>query len=494
MNITHFIKISNYLTHPLVLVGFTLFLLFGLFQFVIKAGLIPKLTQTQGANALSNIIRYGFIISIIVVFLGFGLHFYNSKVAITRNEINKATSALDSVLFEIGRNVINLSTLINSIESAEFGNYTKTHPRRVNETELAHRDRIRNLYRDYEMHIDQYFDLFNIKNDSFHAHRNTLVSLSSNGLQNIDRFYDNAEKSYESALSYKNDVAHCISLDYSDAETTSYLTSHLIVKTSTAKSFLCEAYSYLCLLADTYPQVINTYIPISYDDVPLTPGKLGSSLFRQKSAYHLGEKAKEHTKISIRLSGAKVREVERRVTDPFILYIRKLNGLGEQLSEAQIWSLEKKELSTETDDPKKLMSLASSSYMEGDGQYTKIYLERVKACKGIGPKTLRYLDASIKRLENPDMFGESLGIMVMEIEPGGLFQEAGIIEGDIIYKLNEKPLHEPEEISRALGWDSDYSFLLTIRRDEKTITKPITPGKSAGALTWALVTFYQSRL
>lgn len=140
------------------------------------------------------------------------------------------------------------------------------------------------------------------------------------------------------------------------------------------------------------------------------------------------------------------------------------------------------------------MSLASFSFMEGDGQYTRIYLDRVKACDGIDPKIMRHLDASINRIDNPDMFGESLGIMVMEIEEGGLFQKSGIMEGDIIYELNGKPLHEPEEISRALGWDSDYSFLLTIRRGEKIITKAITPGRSAGALTWVLITFYQSLL
>jgi hypothetical protein len=215
---------------------------------------------------------------------------------------------------------------------------------------------------------------------------------------------------------------------------------------------------------------------------------------KQISINGLHSKREKYNKSSPIHSVPKIRDIDGKVTDPFLLYIRKLSGLEEEWSEAEKWSLEKKELSAETDDPKKLMSLASSSYMEGDGQYAMIYLERVKACKGIGPKTMRYLDASIKRLENPDMFGESLGIMVMEIEPCGLFEAAGIIEGDIIYELNEKPLHEPEEISRALGWGTDYSFLLTIRRDGKTITKPITPGKSAGALTWALVTFYQSRL
>lgn len=489
-----FSKISSYLTHPLVLVGFALFLMISLFQLIIKTGLIPPLTQAQGTNVLRIILHYGFIGSITVIILGFGLQYYNNRTIIAENENKKAVSALDAVLLEVGNNIINLTSLINSIETTSVGNYTKNNPRRVNETELSYRERINNQYRDYQNYVNQFYDLFPIKQDAFQAYRNVLAPLKNNSLGLLEKIYESISLSNESIFSYKNDVSHCISLNYSDAEASSYLHSQILIRSASAKNYLCETYSNLCRLAIEYPNVLLSHVPTNFEGIHVAADANQARLFAEKGVCFLREKSDEYAKLSNKLKGAKLRDVERRISDPFLLYIRKLNGLGGELSEANVWSLEKKELSPEKNDPKTLLHLVYTSFIEGDGQFTKIYLERMKSCSGISSEMMRWVEASINRIENPDMFGESLGIMVMEIEKDGLFDKAGIFVGDIIYELNGSPIHEPEEISRALGWTSEHSFLLTIFRDKKTITKPITPGRSAGALTLALITFYQSRL
>ena len=70
-----FDKIAPYLQDPLVLAGFALFLFFGLGNGLIKSGLIPVQTQRGGLQLLQRLLLYGFILSIAIVALGFGLKY-----------------------------------------------------------------------------------------------------------------------------------------------------------------------------------------------------------------------------------------------------------------------------------------------------------------------------------------------------------------------------------------------------------------------------------
>lgn len=66
-----FTKIAPFLTHPLVLAGFALFLLFGLFRVLIKATIIPEVSKDAGAGIVHVILNHGFIITLTIVLLGF---------------------------------------------------------------------------------------------------------------------------------------------------------------------------------------------------------------------------------------------------------------------------------------------------------------------------------------------------------------------------------------------------------------------------------------
>lgn len=68
-----FKDIAPYLTHPLVLVGFVLLLFFGVHRTLIKAGIIPPLDQQTGSAVVQRLLRYGFVIALVVIVLGFGL-------------------------------------------------------------------------------------------------------------------------------------------------------------------------------------------------------------------------------------------------------------------------------------------------------------------------------------------------------------------------------------------------------------------------------------
>ncbi len=73
-----FAEIAPYLTNPLVLAGFGLFLLFGLLRALLKSNKMPVVSQRTGGQALLRAIHYGFIAALVVIVLGFLLAFYQT--------------------------------------------------------------------------------------------------------------------------------------------------------------------------------------------------------------------------------------------------------------------------------------------------------------------------------------------------------------------------------------------------------------------------------
>jgi hypothetical protein len=66
-----FARIAPYLSDPLVLVGFALMLLYGLFYALISSGLIPPLAPEAGGRIVQSILDYGFYAVAAVILLGF---------------------------------------------------------------------------------------------------------------------------------------------------------------------------------------------------------------------------------------------------------------------------------------------------------------------------------------------------------------------------------------------------------------------------------------
>ena len=79
----HFIP---YLKDPLVLVGFALFLVFGTNRLLIRSGIIPTLSARSGSRILQSLLRYGLVIALVVIALGFGLEYFRTYHDTTANE------------------------------------------------------------------------------------------------------------------------------------------------------------------------------------------------------------------------------------------------------------------------------------------------------------------------------------------------------------------------------------------------------------------------
>src|SRR4051812_18604416 len=70
-----FERVAPYLHDPLVLCGFTLALFFGFGRALLKSGLIPQQSQIGGYRILQRVLLYGFLLSIVIILLGFGLKY-----------------------------------------------------------------------------------------------------------------------------------------------------------------------------------------------------------------------------------------------------------------------------------------------------------------------------------------------------------------------------------------------------------------------------------
>lgn len=76
---TLFTKIAPYLAHPLTLVGFVLLLSFGIHRLLVTSKIIQPLNPSEGSKVVHTLLRYGFVIALVVILLGFGLQFWQSK-------------------------------------------------------------------------------------------------------------------------------------------------------------------------------------------------------------------------------------------------------------------------------------------------------------------------------------------------------------------------------------------------------------------------------
>lgn len=89
-----FAKIAPFLTNPLVLIGFSLFLFVGLVKQLIKAGIISKVTKEAGGGIIRVLLDYSFYLAFLVIILGFILEGW--KVYIHEGKIVKENIAIEA--------------------------------------------------------------------------------------------------------------------------------------------------------------------------------------------------------------------------------------------------------------------------------------------------------------------------------------------------------------------------------------------------------------
>ncbi len=70
-----------------------------------------------------------------------------------------------------------------------------------------------------------------------------------------------------------------------------------------------------------------------------------------------------------------------------------------------------------------------------------------------------------RRLSLPD---DARGVAVVQVEPDGRAQAAGLRPGDVIQEVNRSPISSPEELMQALDKARGRALLLLVLREGRT--------------------------
>lgn len=73
-----FKEIAPHLANPLVLIGFALMLVFGMFRAVVSSGIIPTLRQEDAPLVVRLLLTYGFWVAVLMIVIGFAYSFGNN--------------------------------------------------------------------------------------------------------------------------------------------------------------------------------------------------------------------------------------------------------------------------------------------------------------------------------------------------------------------------------------------------------------------------------
>lgn len=395
-------------------------------------------------------------------------------------------SALSEIKDELQSNFLSLSLTIQDIENNKPQTFWDV--RRANETELAYQDRSRIFFQEYINGIGSQIKLLDFNQEAYKGLRNNLAH-DSKSARSINNVYKQLNEVEYHLTSFESVLNHILSLNLSDQERTAQSDSLLRENMASARIHLSHAAAYFCLaLTDEIDvKILSDSLNLANINVNLKPGKAGYQEALRMASQFTQQKKKVIEKRIVVVDEANKREVTRLVKDPYLALLRKASGLPPTLSDGEVFALQNRKINQEEKEPVKLFQLAASSFLESDGHASAIYFERAIKSSSLSPLQEKFARLSIDRLNNPEVYEDSLGIMVVKVTPSGNFDQAGLKIGDVIVTLNGKTINEPGEIASELGKSGDNPILLGVIREGKYVKKVIKGGESAGATLSTLI-------
>jgi tetratricopeptide (TPR) repeat protein len=119
-----FADYARYLEQPLTLIGFVLLLLFGIHRTLLRSGIIPPVSARSGSRIVQTLLRYGFIIALATIILGFALEFFKtSHKGLTPDDVSKVTTTLTN--YWIRSKQQEDAVYLNSVSDEERANAAK---------------------------------------------------------------------------------------------------------------------------------------------------------------------------------------------------------------------------------------------------------------------------------------------------------------------------------------------------------------------------------
>jgi hypothetical protein len=404
----------------------------------------------------------------------------------TTSAQQRADTALSRVKVELLANFRSLALLIKAIEDEPPREFWDK--RRANETELSYQDRAAEGFRDYQKGIGLYLTQLRFSNNLFGSFQREL-SYYPNFVGRVEQTYDEQNEVKNSFSRFETGLQHILSLQLSDVERNVRSQSLHWEMIANSKMAFAYAAAHFCMIAN---QEDMTILRDSFSSLgivaDLQPGKEGYQQAMRMAAKFANER---EAVLRERLSGqskALRKEVDRRINDPYLIMLRKAAGLSPTLTEAEVTAFRSKPLDSRERDPLKLFKLAAFSYLESDGNAATFYFRRAIETNQLSPLQKRFAQLSVHRLENPERYSKSIGIMVMKLT-SGRFKKSGLAVGDVIVSIDGQVCNEPFDIASALAKVGGGPTLLGIMRNGRNMIVRVHGGEAAGAVLTQLVVF-----
>ncbi len=403
----------------------------------------------------------------------------------TTSAEHRYQNAFRQVKDEILQNVQSLGLLVETIENQPPEQFWDI--RRANETEPAYQDRALIEFRSYQAAIKLFVDQTRFSKSTRDFQKENLSHNTEKTIE-IDNVYAQLHESWDSFERYLSGLQHITSLGLSDIERSAKALSLHSEKVLNAKFALFYASAIFFDLANPSERtLLNDSLKVVSDDlnnIATSSGRAELMIiaqgFAEKKAQVMADRITANT-------SASKREVDRRISDPYLLMLRGSTGLEETLSEGELHALQSKEIDVDEGDPSKLFQLAAFSYLESDGHASLFYFDKAIQTGALSELQQKFAEVSIDRIKSPEKYDGSIGLFVVKISEGGNFDKAGIKAGDVVTLINEEKVVEPYNIASILATSQNQPVLLSIvRGGEKSILK-VNGGESAGAIVSQLI-------
>lgn len=398
----------------------------------------------------------------------------NINIGDTKNTAERRyKNAVEIVKDELLDNYRNLCVLINGIEERVPQKFWDV--RKPNESEDTFQERAKNFHKEYQTGIFQLIQTFKIKEEIYNISKQDL-SFNCNHANCIKNIYYWQKDVYDTLNSFASSLSHYLSLNYRDYEL--YLKNKSLHEDKVLKSKISLLQSTREFMHVYSGEKDNLFIHIS--ELGLTHITAALDINIQNLNVELNELNTQRSDILKKEIPTPLRtlEIERIIRDPYLLLLRKSVGLTEELTPAEYNALLNKEIQTEITDPQKLISLAIASYTESDGRGAIYYYRKALGCKEIPFNIRVFIEKSLLRLQNPDIYDGGIGLIILEINEKSILSEKLNI-GDVIYKINGNILLEPSDILSTMATTSkEENILLEVYTKRQKRISVSLPGRT----------------
>jgi len=391
----------------------------------------------------------------------------NINIGDTRNTAeSRYKNAAEIVKEELFDNYRDLCVLIKGIEERVPKRFWDV--RKPNESEDTFQERARNFHKEYQTGIFQLIQTFTIKEERYNISKQDL-SFNCEHANNIKDIYYWQKDAYDTLHDFSSTLLHNISLNCRDYEL--YLKNKSLHQDKVIKSKVSLLQSIKDFIQVYHGTENILFIHIS--ELEFSHITNSTDINPHNLILELKELSIKRTDILNKEIPKPLRtlEIERIIKDPYLIYIRKMAGLTEELTPAEYNALLNKEIQTEITNPQKLVSLAIASYTESDGRGAIYYFRKALESKEIPSNIKVFIEKSLLRLQNPDIYEGGIGLVILEIKEKSILSERLNI-GDVIYKMNGNILLEPSDISSKMATTKKNENILieVYTREQKSIS------------------------